>query len=41
MLEQELRKMLFAVDIIVSRPGTNFILYSNAMYKFTRRHTKG
>jgi len=41
MLEQELIKTLFAVDIIVPRPGTNFILYAIAMYKFIRLHTKG
>jgi hypothetical protein len=40
MLEQELIKMLFAVDIPVPRHGTNFILYSIAMYKFMSTHKR-
>jgi len=41
MLEQELRRMLFVVDIIVPHLRTNFILHSIAMYRFTPLHTKG
>jgi len=33
--------LVFVVYIIVPRLGTNFILYSIAMYKFTLLNTKG